>query len=186
MPGTTSLGIRYPFQNETVDEVSWQNMANDIDALLTSLQTLQTAALHPMTCSLSSSGTVGVAPGGSVQQTFATEDWDVGGLANLGVSNNRMTLPTGLWYARYSAFASGYTTITLAHWGLFVGGATIIAEQEMDATTTTSISGHVSSLLYISVANTILQGNFIWFGTGTAQLGTASMQVYKLREVADL
>ena len=186
MPGTTSLGIRYPFQSETVTAQSWQNMADDIDGLLTSLQTLQTAALHPETASISSSGTTNPASGASVQQTFATEDWDVGNLANLGVSNNRLTLSSGLWYARYSSFLSGYTTITVAHWGLLVGGTTVVAEQEMDSTTTTSVGGTVSSLVYASAAGTILQGNFIWIGTGTGALGTATMQVYKLREVANL
>lgn len=42
MPGqTTNLGLRYPLINETVDAASFQNLANDIDGAVTTIQALR-------------------------------------------------------------------------------------------------------------------------------------------------
>ena len=99
MPGTTSLGIRYPFQNETVNQASWQNMANDIDGLLTQLGVLRDATVNPATAQIFGSGTsVTLATNVTGNLTFNFENWDTAGYANLGVNNDRFTVQPGVFY----------------------------------------------------------------------------------------
>jgi hypothetical protein len=191
MPGTTSLGIPYPFQNETVDAASWQNMATAVDALFTQLNSLSTLATNRPTASISSTGAVtGIASGSTLVQSFATEDWDTGGYANLGVNADRLTLDTGIFYARFNVLVTptnSATNITLVRTFLVLDGLTLGAVETDQAETDNGSAGQVAtSMMAVYNNGAVLQGVYSFFGTGgTAFSGSATLQVYKIRELLD-
>ena len=189
MPGATSLGIHYPLQNETVDAASWQTMANDIDALLTSLDALRDVAVSRPAAKISGGSTIVAANTDSVMSGFSTESFDTGGYANLGVNNDRLTLPTGIFWCYTVANMSGATTLAMTRTGLLVGGTTIWAMQQQDNYT----AGHnpssirSSGLVVITVASTILQARIRWAGTGgPATFLSQELAAYKVRDLADV
>lgn len=191
MPGATSLGIPYPLQGETVDSTSWQDMATAVDALFTQLDALGTLATHRPTASVSSTGAVtGIASGSSLTQLFGTEDWDTGGYANLGVNNDRLTLDTGIFYVRYNVLVTptnSATNITLVRSHILLDGLTISAVETDQAETDNGSAGQVATAMMVVFNNgAILQGFYTFIGTGgTAFSGSATLQVYKIRELLD-
>lgn len=192
MPGSTSLGIPYPLQGETVDAQSWQDMATSVDSLFTTLNNLSPFATNRPTASISSTGAVtGIASGSTLVQSFATENWDTGGYANLGVNADRLTLDTGIFYMRFNVLVTptnSATNITLVRTFLVLDGVTIGAVETDQAETDNGSAGQVVTSMYAVTNNgAILQGVYSFFGTGgTAFSGSATMQVYKIRELGDL
>jgi len=188
MPGATPLGLRYPLQGETVDATSWQNLAEDIDTLMTQLDGLRDANLRPITASVTGSGGSAVtATGVDGVLTYNLESWDTANLANLGVNNDRLTLSTGIWFARANtSFLSGTGAITFTRTGLLLGG---VLWQSMEMSTATSVTGNMvaTGCLVVTVAGTILQQRVRWNGAGgPGTWSGGTLQVYKIRELADI
>jgi hypothetical protein len=189
MPGATSLGIRYPLEGETVTAQSWQDMADDIDALFTDLDTLRIAGLNRATASVSSSpaGVGGIVSGTTTTMTYTIEDWDTGGYANLGVNNDRLTLPTGLYFMRFSTFLgipSTINDITLVRYFLNLNGIAI-ASIETDENSSITNNNTVTCVYPVMSASSSLTGSCRFNGTGTATMAGASLQAYKIRELLD-
>lgn len=189
MPGATSLGIPYPFQGETVTAQSWQDMATSVDALFTTLNNLTTPATNRATASVSSVGAVtAIASGSTLVQSFATEDWDTGGYANLGVNADRLTLDTGIFYARFNVLVTptnSATNITMVRTYLVLDGTTVGAVETDQAETDNGSAGQVAtSMMFVPNAGAVLQGVYTFVGVGgTAFSGSATLQVYKIREL---
>ncbi len=191
MPGMTSLGIRFPLQGETVDATSWQNMANDIDALMTSLDTIRDRATKPESAMIRDTiGSVTTTPASNTDGVlhFSQVSWDTSTFANLGANNDRLTLSTGVYYATATSDISAYTTMTQARIGLLTG-STLWAAQSIDTVSDGSLFLVASGVVVVTAAATALQVRCRWNGTGTAVFDAAggnNLFVYKIREISDV
>lgn len=189
MGGTTSLGIRYPFQSEVVTAQSWQDMADDVDALLTELQTLRGIAETPNSAGINSGDFTGSATTvNNVLGTFGLA-WDTGGYWNAGTPD-RLTVPAGVyWISLGSAFQTNATTTTQRRAAIFIDGTTERQSQKLD-TMTTSGNGFgptTGGLLALLNPSQYIQYRVQWTGTGgPVNYSSGSMQVYKVRDIADL
>ena len=188
MPGATPLGIRYPFQGETVTATSWQNTANDIDGLLTQLDVLRDTSVSKLSASVSG-GTAVTATGVTATVTvFTNENWDKGGYANLGVNNDRLTVTPGIYWTQCRANLTTVTTITSARAGILVGGATLWNATTLD-TQPFSNSGSCNStgIIVVTAPATILQIQVRWVGTGgPGNWVSCRLEAYKVRDLVNV
>lgn len=188
MPGTTSLGIRYPYQNEVVTAQSWQDMADDIDALFTSLDALTDLARLKPSASISGGAAATATNNNGIPTNYTTVNWDTGGYANLGVNPDRLTVPSGVYWGFCSGFLSGATTVTAKRVGL-LHNSIVWGAQTVDILTGTgngTISPGSGMIICTGVTN-VIQVRCIWTGTGgPATTGSVTLSVYKIRELADL
>jgi hypothetical protein len=161
---TTSLGIRYPTMKEVIDAADFQATADDIDALLLALATKRSLVRNRLGAHITgASNSVAVAT--DVDLVFNTEVWDVGGISNLGVNNQIMTLTSGIWFVAGVALAASWTTVDAARVGVTLNGALHTAHQ---------LSRNTQTLAYIRTAGVIVSGadgdqiglRAHWNGTG--------------------
>src|SRR5688572_1515078 len=111
MPGTTPLGLRYPYPWETVTAQSYQDLSEDIDAALDALDTMHTQRRVPAQAAVLQGGAGDSVPVSTFTNlTWTIESYDTASLVNLGVNNDRMTLTAGIWFASGWAITSGGTT----------------------------------------------------------------------------
>lgn len=189
MPGATPLGLRYPLQGETVDATSWQNLANDIDGLMTTVDSLRDRSIKPATASIrgSFSGTAVATGVDSVYNNFNAVVWDNSSFANLGVNPDRLTLSTGVYYASAMGEITAYTTLTFFRVGLLAGGR-IWAMQHVDTLAVATFpQAQASGVVVITTPSTALQMRIRWNGTGgPATVVDGLLSVYKIRELADV
>lgn len=189
MPGATPLGLRFPLQGETVDATSWQNLANDIDALMTTVDGLRDRAIKPATAAIQGSFTgTAVATGvDSVYNDFTNVNWDNAGFANVGVNPDRLTLSTGVYYASALGSLTAYTTLTFFRVGLLAGGR-IWAMQHVDTLAAASFpAAQAAGVVVVTAPATALQMRIRWNGTGgPATVFDGLLSVYKIRELADV
>lgn len=188
MPGATPLGIRYPFQGETVTATSWQNTANDIDGLLTQLDVLRDTSVSKLTASISG-GTAVTATGvvGTVA-TFTTENWDTGGYADLVANNDRLTITPGIYWTQCQANLTTVTSITSARCGILIGTTVLWNAVTLD-TQPASNSGSCNStgIVVVSAPTNIVQIQVRWVGTGgPGNWVSCRLEAYKVRDLANV
>jgi hypothetical protein len=192
MPGTTSLGIRYPLMTEVVSASAWQDFADDVDTALTNLETLRTGALQRMSVSLSSATqTTTPASATDAQNRYDTIDWksDTSITVNLvspGVYSY-VQLPAGVWFIRASATASGWTTMTMFRSGIWNNAGTTQYQLGSSATITggTTTKTTAAGVVMLPVATNMI-GLVRWVGTGVATIENALFQAYRILELGDL
>lgn len=187
MPGTTSLGIPYPYQGETVTAQSWQDLATYVDGLMTSLDTIRDLAENFETAQISG-GSVAVATGVTATiANYSSETWDTSGWVDLGVSPNQITVPPGLYFCNGYAFLSGGTTYSMARLQVMAAG-TAWGIRTTDGAGASSITvASVSALVMCTAASTALTLSGRWVGTGgPATFQTARFQAVKIRALADV
>lgn len=187
MPGYTSLGIQYPVQGEVVDAAAWQTMAQDIDDLMTSLDTIRDLAGSRPTASISG-GSVATATGvdGTVS-TFTSEDWDTGGYANLGVNNDRLTVPPGIYWCTAVGNLTGATTVTQKRLGILYNSIIWGSQSEATITSGNNNFSVATGLVVASSAATAIQVRTRWQGTGgPATTRFVNLRIYQVRELNDL
>lgn len=195
MPGVTPLGLRYPYQNETVDAQSWQNLATDIDTELTVVQGLRTKAFQVPTASVGNSGSdvlpVTTASGATTFMLYNVVNWDNAGLTNLGVNNDRITVGPGLWWTRFTVnVLDSWTTLTYMRIGIIDTTAQIWSLGQVDTVTVPAIAGPVTvnTLITNRAASLGIQGLVSWVGTGGPARwahSTSNLQVYRVRDIGD-
>jgi hypothetical protein len=191
MPGTTPLGIHYPLQNETVTATSWQTMATDIDTLLSSLDTIRDKTTNPTTASIRGPFitpfvTLATATDGTYN-VFDTVEWDNGGLASLGVNPDRLTLQSGVYFARASVSITNYTTLTYMRVGLLCGGVIWSMQTTSTLSTNPQLTSAASGLVVVTTPPLPLQMRIRWVGTGgPAHFIQGHLQVYKIRDIANV
>lgn len=122
MPVTSNYGLRYPGPYDTVDATSWQNLATDIDTVMSTVEAKRLAAAKPPSARIFNDSTQLLVQGVPATITFVTEDWDVGGLANLGVNNDRLTLGTGVWLVSAGMRFFGMTNVNEVEVNITVNG----------------------------------------------------------------
>lgn len=111
MPVTDRFSLRYPGPYDVVSATSWQNLASDIDAAFTLVDAKRVLAVTPKSARILNNSTQTMAVSTPTGITFSTEEWDNGGLANLGVNNDRLTLGTGIWLVCGGLRFSGMTNV---------------------------------------------------------------------------
>lgn len=183
MPGATPLGLRYPYPWETVTAQSYQDLAEDIDSVLDSLDLLHTSVRVPAQAAILHAGAgTSVTQAVTTNLTFDTESYDTASLANLGVNNDRLTLSSGIWFANGWAFTTGGTTTSGTQLQLMLATA-LHTFHRIDNSSFTGKSINVQGLLHVPINGTILQMAGAWFGTGGPQTWFARLQVWKVREL---
>jgi len=187
MPGTTSLGIRYPLQSEIVDATSWQDMADDIDALMTSLDALRDTAVTRPTARITGGSTSVAVNTNVVLSGFNNVSWDNAGYANLGVDDDLLTVSSGIYWAYTKANMSGTTTFTMARISILVSGSVWAMQQQDDYSSTFASDIRSSGLFLVTAASATLQARARWAGTGgPATFSSQELAVYKVRDLADV
>lgn len=184
MPGVTPLGLRYPYEGEPVTATSWQNLAEDIDAMMTNLNTTRNLAMRRTTAHMFTTGGLVTATGVDSVMTFNQSLWDSDGIVSFP---STMNLPPGVWWARVtSESVSGFATFTFGRVGVLTPGPTLWAHMQVD-TVTTSLPGPITaSGCLVTTAVTPMTMRVRWNGTGgPATWGASSMQVYKVRDLGD-
>jgi hypothetical protein len=191
MPGTTSLGIRYPLQNETVTATSWQDLATDVDTLMTQLDALRDKTTNPLSASISGPFS---APATSLATTtdgtynvFNTVNWDTGGFANLGLNPDRLTLPTGIYFARASVAITAYTTLSFMRVGVLTNTTDWSRQTTSTVSGTPILTASASGLVVVTVPSTALKVHLRWVGTGgPANFIQGRLDAYKIRDISDV
>jgi hypothetical protein len=189
MPGSTPLGLRYPLLGEAVDAQSYRNLANDVDAALTTLRAARNIAMRTPTCSIGNDGTLvpSLAANTDGVMTFNITNWDTDGLSNLAVNNDRINLPVGIWWGRVSlANITGFATFTYLRVGLITPG--FAWSHHMLDTVATSVPGPLTAnglIVNTGPGSVVLQMRIRYGGTGSANFNSAQMQVHKIRDIAD-
>jgi hypothetical protein len=191
MPGTTSLGIHYPLQGEIVTATSWQTMATDIDTILSDLDTIRLKTTNPITASISGpfsspSTNLATATDGTYN-VFDTVNWDTGGLASLGVNPDRLTLQSGIYFARATVAMSTYTTMTYMRVGLLCGGVIWSMQTTSTLSNNPTVLSSASGLVVVTTPPLPLQMRIRWVGTGgPAHFIQGRLEVYKIRDIANV
>lgn len=188
MPGTTSLGIRYPLQGEVISAQAYQDMADDVDALMTQLDALRDVAVTHPSASISG-GSIATASGADGTVTnFSTTTWDTGGYVDLVTNPDRFTVPSGVYWAVCEGTLSGATTVTAKRLAILHSFA-ICGAQSVDTLTGTGNGaiGPASGVVICSGATNAVQARAFWTGTGgPATTGNVDFRIYKIRELSDL
>lgn len=111
MPGsTTPNALPYPYENETVDDVSIKNLADAVDAKFnTSITNATATTKRPAALVKRDTGTQSFATGAALANlTFTTELYDNNGMGNLGTNNERLTIATnGVYLVSATAILNG-------------------------------------------------------------------------------
>lgn len=188
MPGATPLGIRYPFQNETVTATSWQNTAEDIDGLLTQLDVLRDTAISKLSAAISGGGVATATGAVGTVTGFTTENWDTGGYADLVANNDRLTVTPGIYWTQCRATLSTVTTITSARCALLVGGGAVFWHGGMvDTIGGTSVACNSTGIVVVTIPATIFQIQVRWVGTGgPGTWANGRLEAYKVRDLANV
>jgi hypothetical protein len=179
---TTSLGIRYPSPYDTVDATSWQNLASDVDGLLTALGTKRDAALKPSSARVLGPGTQTVPATTPTVVTYTIEEWDVGGIANLGVNNDRLTLTPGFWYVQGMIWYDGITNPN--HTEVDITLNTVQVAQNRIGPIYSGYCMQAAILIPVTTAGDFVQMVAGWSGAGgPSTLIRATMDAIKLRNL---
>lgn len=99
MPANTPRGYTYPTYGDVANPPAQiQDMAQDIDTDVAGLVARTTAALNRPSARISETANQLIAANTNTFLTFSVEEYDNGGMANLGVNNDRLTFPeTGIY-----------------------------------------------------------------------------------------
>lgn len=127
MPANTPRGYTYPLYTDANNfPAQIQDFATDVDTDVQAQVALaNTALVNPPSARVSATANQSIAVNTQTLATFATEDYDNGAMANLGVNNERLTLvTTGVYLVGASVrfVANGNATIGGRQVALELGG----------------------------------------------------------------
>jgi hypothetical protein len=178
MPGQSPyFGIRYKCLGEAVNNTDFTNFANDVDAALTTIRTLESAVRKPpMVKWVRDTGSQNVTVATDTNVTFTTVQWDSAAFSNIGVSNTDLTLPSdGIYCASgWVTNVTGFTTLTSVRATVLIAGA---VGPEAKA-----FEGSVAPLgIFKGLAGNVIRLRIRWTGTGgPAQLSVAQLSLFKV------
>lgn len=168
MPGTSpTLGIPFPYANETVDAVSVENLADEVDTeLAASIAAATLTTKRPAALVKRTTGTQSFATGaGLANLTFTTEMFDNDGMGNLGVNNERLTVVTaGVYMISLFWFldtAVNETDITSQKAVITINGSVLAGR------TSRFVLGGAISIMHRLSAADIIRGQFQWVGAAS-------------------
>jgi len=97
MPAITpGKGIRYPLFSEAGDPQAVMAMVFDLDTMATADDALRATALTRRGARITNTTAPNITKSVYTKLTYDTVNWDPLGLTNLGVNNDRFTIPAGL------------------------------------------------------------------------------------------
>lgn len=168
MPGTSpTLGIPFPYANETVNAVSVKNLADEVDVELAASITAATLTTkRPAALIKRTSGTQSFATGaGFANLTYTTEMFDNDGMGNVGVNNERLTVVTpGVYFISSLAFLDvtyNETEVTSLQMIITINGS-ILAGRKMRF----CLGGAIGMIHRLNAAD-IIRSQFTWTGTSS-------------------
>lgn len=187
MPGATSLGLPYPLMNEPVNATSWQNLANAIDAQMTSLDAIRDLAKNrPFAVTTHQNTSVAITVFTTLTPWNAPA-FDTGGYVQ--TTPGQFNVPPGIYYVTSNSFVSGTTTLTACQTTVATAaGATTWGGQTNEQTTGSLGAVAVGGAIVVCSAATtaiIVQGR--WTGTGgPATFGPGQITIVQLRPFFDV
>lgn len=187
MPGSTSLGIPYPLQGETVTAQSWEDLALAVDGLLTQLDTIRDLADDFETAQISG-GSVALATAvtGTVAN-YNSVSWDTSSWVNLGAFPNQITVPPGLYFCAGYSFLSGGTTYSMARLQIMVAGTPWGIRTTDGAGASSIVVASTFAFVMCTAATTAITMSARWVGTGgPATFSTSRLQAVKIRALANV
>lgn len=168
----TILGIPYPESVEVIDADQVKDLADAIDALFAADILAIQDGLRPPGARVRSTANQAFANATDVTCVFGAEDYDVGGMANLGVNNERLTIQHDGYYLVNGGIrlsATPTTTTELAAWITQNGAGNVLGLYRS--------TGHNAGSVSLSVVLQCVAGDVIrlmgrWEGTvSPAQMG---------------
>lgn len=179
---TTSLGIRYPGPHDVVDATSWQNLASDVDGLLSAIEVKRAAVAKPPSARVLGSGSQTVAVTTPTTVVYTTEEWDIGGLVNLGVNNDRITLTPGIWIITGTIFYTSQATIAHIEVDLNLNGAQFVQNRIGPFYASAVPQMQATGIVICTVAGDFVSMTAGWSGTGgPAVLFQSYLEAVKIR-----
>jgi len=135
MPESTPIyGITYPCATDVIDAAAFQTFANDVDSAIATVNAVSTDALNRPAARIINFGMQALVNGASTAAIYDTEVFDNDGMANLGVSNDRLTVQTAGTYLVMGNTRIDGAPIQSASVGLFKNGTINYRAKEGDAT----------------------------------------------------
>jgi len=162
---------------EAINAATFASFATAVEAAVSGVDVLRTLSLNRDSALVAASVGTNVAVGVATTITYDTEQWDVGGLANLGVSNDRLTIQrNGVYMFRFGSNSEVAATTMTSCAVIITKNAVAFAERKQDITAGTSTHGVQASAMSSCVAGDIIRVQYLWTGTGgplaiTARLG---------------
>jgi hypothetical protein len=182
MPVTDTFALRYPGPYDVVDATTWQNLATDIDSAMSTVDAKRATAVKPNSARVLNNSTQLLTNGVLAILTFTAEDWDNGGLANLGVNNDRLTLGTGLWLVSGGLTFLGMTVVTHVELHVMVNGVSYCQQRIGPLYNGAAPIVQVTGLLLATAATDYVTIQAGWSGTGgPATAFSGYLQATKMR-----
>ncbi|RPJ37798.1 MAG: hypothetical protein EHM35_06005 [Planctomycetaceae bacterium] len=166
-----------------VDATSWQNLATDIDAAMTTIDAKRVLAIRPSSARILNDSTQLLTNSVLATLAFATEDWDNGGLANLGINNDRLTLTPGIWLVAAGVRPFGMTNVTHVEIQVSLNGVTNFQHRigPLYSGATPVIQTH--GLLVVTASTDYVTALTAWSGTGGPATAIGGyLQATKMRD----
>jgi hypothetical protein len=163
MPQNTTRGYTYPLYTDPHDfPADMSNLALDIDADVQSIINEQTDSLDQPSARVSASAALAIASNTDVTLTWATEEFDVGGMFVIGSPTIFTIAEAGIYEIHASCLWAPNTDSTTSGCGLriqsSVGGTLARHEQRrgVNATPDSQLTeSHVMTVANLAVATTI-------------------------------
>jgi hypothetical protein len=182
MPVTDTFALRYPGPYDVVNATSWQNLATDIDSAMTVVDTKRVAAVKPNSARVFNDSTQLLTNGVPATITYSTEEWDVGGIANLGTNSDRLTVGTGIWLVVGGLLFFGMTVINHVEVNITVNGANYCQHRIGRIYSGASPGIQVTGLVVCTAATDYVTMTAAWTGTGgPATAFSGYLQATKMR-----
>ncbi|TRV72588.1 hypothetical protein FKN01_29830 [Streptomyces sp. 130] len=180
MTATTPRGITYPVLTDPVSTLgpTIQDMALDLDSLVQQLADRLDAAAHRPAARMSAIANQTLTPFVANVVTFAAEEFDVGGMIDLGASNTRIRI---IEQGLYMVGASVAVTPATGSWGMraditnSASGATARASLQGNNNTGSSPTNTYVSVAMLTYADGVTPADITVAVTSTAG-ATVNMQ----------
>lgn len=166
---TPVYGIVYPCGDDTIDTGIFQEFAESLDAAFVAGQAELDAATKRPTAQVYQNGLVAIAITAATDTTctYTTEVFDNGGMANLGVNNDRLTIVVGgvYWVELMIQITGGFTTLTSQSAILQVNGSDFYRYKSRALSIAADGFAHFSIPVNLYPGDTLI-GRARWTGTG--------------------
>jgi hypothetical protein len=166
MPATTPIyGITYPCAGDVINAAAFATFATSVDAALASVNLTATEALTRPVARLAGDISVAVAVNTEFTGTYNVVLFDNDAMANLGVSNDRLTVQTaGTYLVTYSDNISAGNPATATAVSVYKNGVLEARSKDDFITSASSFQLEVAAL-FDAVPGDFFTGSSWWLGT---------------------
>lgn len=182
MPGSTANEhLPYPYETETVDAASQQNLATAIEASLASVDALRLDALKPPTCVIDRFGSVAITVNTDTAANLTANNFtDPASMHSTSVNSDQVVLPTGgVWLIHGQADLTATTTLTAAKVAITLNGTQVFAQQSSPKGAALGWTMECDAAI-VAQAGDIVRLSGRWSGTGTGGFAGCFLHVMRL------